>query len=187
MEQKADNHLLSFTRFMLPTLLLLLQILILSPISTQAFCVNLDPNPKTITIEPGESANITISISTALNINYGTEKFSATGLPPNTDALFSPSEIPYNNGYQGIAHLTIRSSSNTPKGTYTVTIHLVGSGPDSFPGNTATITLIVGKPSSPTSPTTTQTTFPSSSLFLYIISIIIIVVIGVIIFLLRKR
>ncbi|MGC8948245.1 MAG: hypothetical protein ACP5OK_02770 [Thermoprotei archaeon] len=188
-KQKLNNRSLFFIRLTLLTLLLLSQILILSAISVQAFCAKLDPNPATITIEPGESANITISVSTTLNINYGTEKFSATGLPPNTNASFSPSEIPYNNGYQGTAHLIIKTSSNTPRGTYTVTIHLVGSGPDSFPGNTATITLIVGAPSSPTSPTITQTAsqIQQSNTLYIIVIVIIIVVISVLIFLSRKR
>jgi uncharacterized membrane protein len=157
----------------------------------QAFCVKLDPNPKTITIKPGESVNITISISTALNIDYGTEVFKATGLPLNTEYAFSPSTIPYQNGYQGTAYLTIKTSQNTPEGTYQVTIHLIGSGPDSGEGNTATITLIITS----TSPTTTitPTTTPTvqvntlSTALLYIIIGIILVIIAVIIITIIRR
>lgn len=155
----------------------------------QALCARLDPNPKTVIIKPGESVNITISVSTALNIDYGTEVFRATGLPPNTDASFSPSTIPYQNGYQGTAYLTIKTSSNTPEGTYKVTIHLIGSGPDSGEGNTATITLIV----SSTSPTTTITT-PAETVqtsinttLLYIIIGIVLIIVIIILIIVRRH
>jgi len=117
LNQKLKTSTLKAGRGLL-IMLILFQILIISTSPAQAFCVRLDPNPKTLTIKPGESVNITISISTALNIDYGTEVFKATGLPPNTDALFSPSTIPYQNGYQGTAYLIIKTSPNTPEGTY---------------------------------------------------------------------
>ncbi len=188
--KKSRIKLFRFYNFRLTLLMIfiLLQTLIISVNTVQAFCVKLDPNPKTIIVKPGESVNVTIGVSTAVNIDYGTEVFKATGLPLYTDVKFTPSTIPYKNGYQGTAYLTIKTSQNTPEGTYQVTIHLIGSGPDSGEGNTATITLIVSSTSQSIS-TTTQTSISSPitmDTFLYvIISILIVLIIAIII--LKRR
>jgi hypothetical protein len=123
----------------------------------QAFCVTLSPSPTNVSLAPGQSATVTISVSTAVNFDYGTETFSATGLPQDVTTAFAPSTIDYtggggggygggSGGYSGTSTLTLTASNMVAPGSYQVTLHLVGNGPDSGQGNVATITLVVSQP-----------------------------------------
>jgi uncharacterized membrane protein len=109
----------------------------------QAFCVTLTPSSSTVNIDPGGQATVQISVATAVNFDYGTESFSLTGAPQGVSGSFNPSTIPYNGGYSGTATLTLSADNSTQAGSYSVTIHLIGNGPDSGQGNTASISLAV--------------------------------------------
>jgi uncharacterized membrane protein len=132
-----------------PSIITTLIVLVLSlsfAAPVQGFCVALLPSPGTVTLSPGQTTTVSIGITTTVNFDYGTETFSATGLPQQVTATFSPSTIPYNNGYSGTSTLTLNAGSDAPVDTYIVTLHLVGNGPDSGAGNTATITVVVSQP-----------------------------------------
>jgi hypothetical protein len=157
------RNIVAMSSFSLALVVLVLSLLFATPV--QAFCVKLSPSPANVTLAPGASASVTITVSTAVNFNYGTETFSATGLPQGVTAAFSPSTIAYSgssgyygsggSGYSGSSTLTLTADSNATAGTFPVTLHLVGNGPDSGEGNTATITVAVSSVPVPEFPMTT--------------------------------
>jgi hypothetical protein len=166
MMNQASNmrrNLVALSSLSMALTLLVLCSLFAMPV--QAYCVKLSPSPSNVTLSPGGSASVTITVSTVVNFDYGTETFSATGLPQGVSSAFSPSTMAYSGsggyygggsgGYSGTSTLTLTADKSTPAGTYTVTLHLVGNGPDSGEGNTATITVAVGSVPVPEFPLTT--------------------------------
>jgi hypothetical protein len=76
-------------------------------------------SPSSQTINAGSSASYTAS-ATPLNGFTGTVDLSVSGLPTGATASFNPASI---TGGSGSSTLTVTTSSSTPAGTYTLTIH----------------------------------------------------------------
>jgi uncharacterized membrane protein len=70
----------------------------------------------------GGTANYNVTI-TLNNAYKGTVKLSATGLPPNTTATFSPKST----AHGGIAKLHLDTRKKTPPGTYAVQVNATSS------------------------------------------------------------
>jgi uncharacterized membrane protein len=139
----------------LSSALLVLVVSLSFAMPVQAFCVSLTPSSNTVNIDPGGQATVQVSVSTTVNFDYGTETFSLTGAPQGVSGTFNPSTIPYSGGYSGMSTLTLTADNITQAGTYSVTIHLIGNGPDSGQGNTASISLAVSSTPVPEFPMTT--------------------------------
>jgi hypothetical protein len=73
--------------------------------------------PSSRTVHSGRSTNYTVSV-TPSNGFTGNVNFSVSGLPSGTTANFTPSSV----AGSGSSTLTVKTSSSTPAGTYTLTI-----------------------------------------------------------------
>ncbi|WP_026360298.1 M4 family metallopeptidase [Amycolatopsis nigrescens] len=87
------------------------------------------------TVQPGASATVTVNTQTT-NGNPQAVALTATGLPANTTASFSPASVQSG----ASSTLTIATSSTTPNGTSQITIN--GDGADA--DHSAQYTLTVG-------------------------------------------
>jgi len=76
---------------------------------------SISATPATRSIKRGFSTTYT---ATALNAFTGTVSLSVTGLPASTTGTFSPASLP---GH-GSSTLTVKTTKQTPVGTYTLTI-----------------------------------------------------------------
>jgi hypothetical protein len=79
-------------------------------------------SPISATINAGQSAQSSISV-TAVNGYSGTVNLSASGCPTNANCSFNPTTASPSAG----SALTVSTASNTPSGTYTVTVNGVDS------------------------------------------------------------
>ena len=96
----------------------------------------------TISASPS-SQNTTIGTGTSYTVNVGsvdgfsgTVALSASGLPANTTAAFSPASVA---GGSGTSTLTITAATNAPHGNFTVTI----AGVSGSLNNSTTVTLVL--------------------------------------------
>lgn len=72
-------------------------------------------DPALQTIHPGETGTYTVNV-TSLNGFAGTIQFSATGLPPDATATFTPATLTGS----GLVTVTVSTSKQTPKGDYLI-------------------------------------------------------------------
>jgi hypothetical protein len=94
-------------------------------------------NPSTLTVAQGSSTSGAI-VTTVLQGNPESVTLSASGLPANATASFSPNPVLSGTN----STITITAASNTPLGTSTVTV----SGTDGTHTHTTTISLTVTAP-----------------------------------------
>ncbi|GII88112.1 hypothetical protein Ssi03_61020 [Sphaerisporangium siamense] len=90
--------------------------------------------PATLSVPRGGSASSVVSVALTSGPGAGVS-LSATSLPSNTTVAFSPNPITA----PGASHLTIRTTSSTPRGTFTVVV----TGTATPLTRRATITLTV--------------------------------------------
>ena len=100
---------------------------------------SLSPSSPSQTLAAGATTSYTISITRAGGFS-GAVSLSVSGLPAGASGSFFP-----NPASGGSSTLTVSSSSSTPTGTYTLAI----TGSRGSLTRSATLTLIVGAPTSP--------------------------------------
>jgi hypothetical protein len=101
-------------------------------INVPDFLFAVDTNTQVVTI--GSNAVFTASVI-ATNGFTGDVELSVTGLPVNVGVAFSPTSV----NTSGTATLTLTTSTNTPPGTYPLTI----TGTSSTTSHTAVVTLTI--------------------------------------------
>jgi hypothetical protein len=77
----------------------------------------LSVSPSTVTIYRRQSATYTVGVS-VIGGSVGNVTLSVAGLPAGTTAVFSPNPV----GSPGSSTLTVRTTSRTPRSTYTLTV-----------------------------------------------------------------
>ncbi len=93
-------------------------------------------SPASLTITQGNQGSTTI-VTTALNGFNSAISLSATGAPSNTTVSFSPNPIPAPGS--GRSTMTITVASNTPAGTYPITV--TGNGGGTQQSTTVSLTV----------------------------------------------
>jgi subtilisin family serine protease len=78
---------------------------------------SLSVSPSTVTIYRRQSATYTVGVS-MIGGSVGNVTLSISGLPAGTTAVFSPNPV----GSPGSSTLTARTTSSTPRGTYTLKV-----------------------------------------------------------------
>jgi hypothetical protein len=74
-------------------------------------------SPSSVTIYCRHSATYTVGVS-VIGGSVGNVALSVAGLPARTTAVFSPNPV----GSPGSSALTVKTTSSTPRGTYTLTV-----------------------------------------------------------------
>src|SRR5262245_17403837 len=95
---------------------------------------SLSVSPSTVTISRRQSATYNVGVS-VIGGSVGNVALSITGLPAGTSAVFSPNPV----GSPGSSTLTVRTTSSTPRRTYTLTV----TGTSGPLVHQASVTLIV--------------------------------------------
>jgi regulation of enolase protein 1 (concanavalin A-like superfamily) len=90
--------------------------LTLNVLSRPNFFVSASPSSQNITIGAGTSFTVTVG---SLNGFSGTVALSVSGLPTHASSSFSPASV---TGGAGSSTLSITTATNTPNGTYTLTL-----------------------------------------------------------------
>jgi phospholipase C len=99
------------------------------------FALAVAPNLQAVTI--GSNATFTVNVGT-INGFTGEVALNATGLPENVTASFSPATV----SGSGMSTLSLTISTNTPPGSYPVTV----TGTSSNTTHTAIVTLTINTP-----------------------------------------
>lgn len=100
---------------------------------------NLTANPSSVKLNPGGSANVTISITRSGGFNSNVT-LSLVGAPLGVSATFTP------NPASTSANMTLNVGNNTPTGVYSIGVQGSGGGVT----RQTSVSLIVGGASSPT-------------------------------------
>jgi hypothetical protein len=102
--------------------------------------------PASKSVRRGKNVSIAVSLA-ALNGFTGQVGLAVGGLPPSTTASFSPNPVTFNPGgaTAKTSSLTLRTSTATPPGTYTVTVIATGvaNGASGTVAHSASLTLTV--------------------------------------------
>ena len=99
---------------------------------TQDFSISASPGSQTVTAGQGTTYSVTIG---AINGFTGMVNLSVSGLPTGATGNFTPTSVTGS----GTSSLAIATASNTPAGTYTLTI----TGPSGSLTHSTTVSLIV--------------------------------------------
>jgi subtilisin family serine protease len=86
----------------------------------------LSVSPSSVTISRGKSAKYTVGVSVSSG-SVGNVSLTVAGLPAGTTAAFSPNPV----GSPGSSALTVKTTSSTPRGTYTLQITGTSGSPGS--------------------------------------------------------
>jgi uncharacterized membrane protein len=81
----------------------------------------LSASPSSVTVSRGQTASYTVSVGSVGGFT-GNVSLSVTGLPAGASATFSPNPV----GPPGSSTLRVRTTSSTPRGTFT--IRVTGTG-----------------------------------------------------------
>jgi hypothetical protein len=95
---------------------------------------SISATPSSVTVARGGNATYTVTIAAAAGFS-GTVNFSASGLPQNATARFSPVSVVNS----GTSVLTVRTRKNTPRGTYL----LIVTGTSGNRVHSASVNLVV--------------------------------------------
>jgi hypothetical protein len=95
---------------------------------------SISATPSSVTVARGGNAKYTVTIAAAAGFS-GTVTFSASGLPQNATARFSPVSVVNS----GTSVLTVRTRKNTPRGTYL----LIVTGTSGNRVHSASVSLVV--------------------------------------------
>ena len=117
------------------------------------FSISASPSSQNITI--GGSTSYTVNVGSLDGFN-GTVALSVSGLPANAGGSFSPTSI---TGGSGSSTLDITTATNTPNGTYTLTV----TGVSGTLTNSTTVTLLLNDFSISASPSSQTVTAGSST------------------------
>jgi hypothetical protein len=101
-------------------------------VNTPDFSISTTPTSQTVTAGGGTNYTATVS---AINGFSGTVSFSVSGLPSGATGSFNPASV---NG-SGSSTLTVSTATNTPAGTYTLTV----SGTSGSLAHNNSVTLVV--------------------------------------------
>jgi uncharacterized membrane protein len=94
----------------------------------------LSVSPSSVTISRGQSAKYTVGVSVAGG-SVGNVSLTVAGLPAGTTAVFSPNPV----GSPGSSTLTVKTTSSTRRGTYT--LRITGTSGSLVHKATATLTV----------------------------------------------
>ena len=111
--------------------------LVIGSTSSPDFSLSASPSSQTVTQGSGTSYGVTVTPSGGFT---GTVGFSVSGLPSGAGASFSPISV----SGSGSTTMSVTTASNTPTGTYSLTI----TGTSGSLTHTTGVTLVVGAPGS---------------------------------------
>jgi hypothetical protein len=94
----------------------------------------LSASPSSVTVSRGKSAKYTVAVSVTGG-SVGNVSLTVAGLPAGTTAAFSPNPV----GSPGSSALTVKTTSSTPRGTYT--LRITGTSGSLVHNATATLTV----------------------------------------------
>ena len=92
---------------------------------TQAPSFGLSASPASVTVQQGNQGSSTVTTAVSGGFNNAIS-LSATGMPSGTSVSFNPQTIPAPGA--GTSSMTITVGSNTPAGTYPITVTGTGGG-----------------------------------------------------------